>query len=522
MFLTKHFFVDGKPDTGLGQLIALPHVCPKKCAEDCGPCMRKVLKKLPCGHEMQIFCHLEPEDPSVKCPTIVEVTLPDCKHQARKACHVDVKNVRCMVNCEFRVEKCGHSCLLKCHVTNDPDHEKYLCKKQCANAKRNCKADLIGDRGDHQCHKLCHETCDICDVRVPKTIPDCKHVVKMMCKIEPARQYCDKKCERTMTCGHKCKGLCGKECQPSECTEPSQRKFSSPCGHLISLPCNIANLPAECTEPSQRKFSSPCGHLISLPCNIANLPADLSAKRSVEKSADRQSAPSHLSTSSARRADTSSHCLATSPTYPQKYSIPQERRNFHANKENYPVLQPYFQAVGIKVIADLKPELLLGACTVPCGVVLACKHVCAGTCAHCLQQRLHEDCKRVCPHGACVNRCGEACSRAACDEACPRPLKCGHACRGLCGEPCPPVCKTCSPDTFPGDSETVKIRCCPFCRQPIINTGRYKDLVNATFKNEINPIKERVYGTEKNIVATLQKLRADLGSYRAKYTPVLH
>lgn len=73
-----------------------------------------------------------------------------------------------------------------------------------------------------------------------------------------------------------------------------------------------------------------------------------------------------------------------------------------------------------------------------------------------------------------------------------------------------------------GDSKTVKIRCCPFCRKPIINTGRYKDLVNATFKNEINPIKERVYGTEEIIAATLHKLKADLGSYRAKYVAVLH
>ncbi|KOB70546.1 hypothetical protein OBRU01_14932 [Operophtera brumata] len=233
----------------------------------------------------------------------------------------------------------------------------------------------------------------------------------MKCKIEAARQYCDKKCERTMTCGHNCKGLCGKECQPSECTEPSQRKFSSPCGHLISLPCNIANLPAalcgkecqpsECTEPSQRKFSSPCGHLISLPCNIANLPAVPSCWVKVI-------------------GDHDAWCIVVS--------------------------------------AELKPELLVGACKEPCGAELACKHVCAGTCVGCLQQRLHEDCHRVCPHGACGNRCGEWCSRAACDEACPRLLKCGHACRGLCGEPCPPVCKTCSPDTFPGFNYVVDFK----------------------------------------------------------------
>lgn len=59
----------------------LKHVCPKNCADVCGPCMRKVLKKLPCGHEMQVNCYLEPEDPTIRCLTMVETTLPDCKHK---------------------------------------------------------------------------------------------------------------------------------------------------------------------------------------------------------------------------------------------------------------------------------------------------------------------------------------------------------------------------------------------------------------------------------------------------------
>lgn len=73
-----------------------------------------------------------------------------------------------------------------------------------------------------------------------------------------------------------------------------------------------------------------------------------------------------------------------------------------------------------------------------------------------------------------------------------------------------------------GDSDTVNIRCCPFCRKPIINTGRYKDIVNATFKNEINVIKTKVHGTKAEIAAAVNKLKADLGSYRTKYTNMLH
>ena len=39
--------------------------------------------------------------------------------------------------------------------------------------------------------------------------------------------------------------------------------------------------------------------------------------------------------------------------------------------------------------------------------------------------------------------CHEPCDRPACDEACKKLLPCGHACIGLCGEPCPPLCRLC-------------------------------------------------------------------------------
>lgn len=31
---------------------SLNHPCPKRCHEDCGDCQTKLLKKLPCGHEV--------------------------------------------------------------------------------------------------------------------------------------------------------------------------------------------------------------------------------------------------------------------------------------------------------------------------------------------------------------------------------------------------------------------------------------------------------------------------------------
>lgn len=66
------------------------------------------------------------------------------------------------------------------------------------------------------------------------------------------------------------------------------------------------------------------------------------------------------------------------------------------------------------------------------------------------------------------------------------------------------------------DKETIAIRTCPFCRKPIINTNRYKDLVNRTFALEINPVKERVYGTTAQIQNKQIELQKALNEFSVK------
>lgn len=68
-----------------------------------------------------------------------------------------------------------------------------------------------------------------------------------------------------------------------------------------------------------------------------------------------------------------------------------------------------------------------------------------------------------------------------------------------------------------GDQENIKIRTCPFCRKPIINTNRYKDTVNRMFKKDINPIKLKVYGTNKQIQKKLEELEIKVREHSEKY-----
>ncbi|XP_028173495.1 NFX1-type zinc finger-containing protein 1-like isoform X1 [Ostrinia furnacalis] len=534
----------------------LGHVCPLKCAVKCRPCKQPVVKTLPCGHKQTVHCHLEPNDPAVKCNTTVTVQLPNCGHEAKKPCHMDIKKVQCLVPCEARVQKCGHQCRRTCHVTDDPEHEKYICVKPCAKSKKGCTANLVGDLGDHQCLKLCHEPCDNCNVEVNKKRSKCKHSDRVACCKDVDEDACKKKCARVLPCLHFCKKKCYEKC--GDCDQ-KVKKVIPECGHTVEVECRVEVTREMCREACQRQLS--CGHACRGRCDQ---PCD--AKKCTE-------------------------------------IIPKQFNSLCGHKVALPC------NVWQTSVKDGKVDskLVLEHCNAPCTSELACGHACAGSCARCRQGRLHapctqrchvdiicghqceepcnqvcppckkrcevrcphtrcagvcgapcvpckEKCKRQCRHGACENLCGDPCSRPPCDEPCGKLLKCRHPCRGLCGEPCPDICKICRPDEFPtdflgddfdddakfiqlqdcshimavedadnlmqGDKETITIRACPFCRKPIINTYRYKDLVNEMYRTEINPIKERVYGTQENVKNKQRELIGALSAF--KITHVKH
>ena len=208
-------------------------------------------------------------------------------------------------------------------------------------------------------------------------------------------------------------------------------------------------------------------------------------------------------------------------------------------------------------------------CLAECDTVLKCGHRCKGRCCDCIQGRLHVQCKERCskilicghecldrcslcrpcprpcdrcPHGSCLNACGDpctpcseqcpwvckdqkcterctdVCNRKPCDKRCPRILKCGHRCIGLCGERCPALCKRCNKDEVKtwlsgtvavddavfveledcghivevttldslmrdGDlSNTIQLRQCPWCKTCIRHSLRYQMFINRTLQ----------------------------------------
>ncbi|GBP30884.1 NFX1-type zinc finger-containing protein 1 [Eumeta japonica] len=378
----------------------LSHPCSQMCAEPCRPCTVLVKKELPCKHTAETYCHIQPED--VECLEEVTVKLPACGHE-------------------------------------------YECRQKCAKTKSGCTAVFMDDDefGKHKCLKLCHEECDPCDVEVIKKIPDCGHEGKVACSITPSRKDCIQDCERTLKCGHTCNRKCTQECGCNKSTKAPKPLL---CGHDI-VSCEIyikeSRVAVRSAPPRPACMFRSCIQL-----KLITL--------------------------------LGSRCISVA---------------------NHKTVSSQCRQYAEDMVSD-DPVQLLEMCRAPCDALLACGHQCAGSCVRCRQGRLHvpcarpcrrtlicghlceekcnvgcppcdkqcevacahnrcpekcgmpcvpckEPCDRVCPHGACKRKCGAPCDRKPCDERCPLTLPCGHRCRGLCGELCPPLCAICRPDDFP-------------------------------------------------------------------------
>ena len=91
---------------------ALNHKCPKKCYQECGPCMVPLGKTLPlCGHLQMVPCYMCEDLSLVECQTPCVKTWP-CGHKFETKCHVDPRLTQCKIPCGSTLN-CGHPCIGK-------------------------------------------------------------------------------------------------------------------------------------------------------------------------------------------------------------------------------------------------------------------------------------------------------------------------------------------------------------------------------------------------------------------------
>ena len=377
----------------------------------------------------------------------------------------------CMEPCQFRLE-CGHVCEKACHVM-DPEHKEYKCMKTCN--KVTCEYR-------HKCTRRCHQECGECMKLVLKKIPICGHETWVTCHVPAEQWICKEPCSRILPCGHSCKEACGHTC--TEKCESLVLKKWDPCGHVKTVPCQTDPRKSPCPRKCTDLLS--CGHKCKGTCGKC-------------RNGKLHQACSHP----CKRTLVCGHecqepCTKECPPCQQQC----ENRCVHSK----------------------------------------CQGKCGNTCVPC-----KEPCQWQCQHQTCSMLCSEPCDREPCTEPCTRLLPCNHQCIGLCGEKCPFLCRVCKPgdvneiffgtededdakfveledcghvlevtgldhwmntESESSESITIQLKSCPKCKTPIRRNLRYGKLINAML-NDINNVKEKIFGSQLDIEDTKDRLRRE-------------
>ncbi len=139
------------------------HQCGTDCFMECPPCPVKMLKVLPCHHELRVECHVEAS--RVRCFVPVEKQKP-CGHLETLACYKDPATITCKVKVT-KTLRCGHEKKdVECHV----DADSITCKVIVLKVLEPC---------GHSQEAECRFQPDMikCDTEVEKQFKDCGHKV---------------------------------------------------------------------------------------------------------------------------------------------------------------------------------------------------------------------------------------------------------------------------------------------------------------------------------------------------------
>lgn len=163
------------------------HSCPKKCYQDCHPCLSMMEKVLPCTHSQLMLCFKDPAEeycvtkvvkvqyfarrisfmhfhPNDRRGVFLKQDFPTCTHRIELDCGRPISKETCPEKCGMQLD-CHHICNLNCHKRSS--HDKLPCRQPCLRTP--CPEK-------HSCPKQCFEDCGKCLVDVVKKLP-CGHQV---------------------------------------------------------------------------------------------------------------------------------------------------------------------------------------------------------------------------------------------------------------------------------------------------------------------------------------------------------
>ncbi|KAH6677816.1 hypothetical protein F5X68DRAFT_245533 [Plectosphaerella plurivora] len=219
------------------------HTCPRVCGEPCEDrCNRMVdgLKiVLGCGHEVSSAPCWQAQDPSkMRCKVRVSKKIPDCGHSVLFPCSVDVTtpDYECREVCSDDL-LCGHACNRRCYsccrringeVTKDHGNCTQKCGRDFTNCSHSCKTGChdgsacppcqqpCESRCSHsKCSQMCSEPCVPCAEMSCSSA--CPHSRCLMPCAAPCNWVpCSLRCDKLLSCGHRCPSLCGEKCPTSD------------------------------------------------------------------------------------------------------------------------------------------------------------------------------------------------------------------------------------------------------------------------------------------------------------------
>lgn len=224
---------DGGCDKPCEHQLECGHACPKRChpgGHDKVVCPKRCPRKLPeCGHQCQSLCHGFEECPP--CRKLVAKELPQCGHSAHVYCSTSVDSVVCSEPCP-KILACSHKCWSTCGRAC-----MALCKQPVERVLQ------CGHLAKIPCHL--NPSTYLCPQPCKQILPDCQHTCQGncgACKQGNDHIPCQRKCNRTLPCGHPCASRCHQVCPP--CFLPCQKScMHSRCPKYCGYPC------VPCMEP---------------------------------------------------------------------------------------------------------------------------------------------------------------------------------------------------------------------------------------------------------------------------------
>lgn len=206
------------------------HPCPLRCGDTCQKrCqvqMRDINLILPCGHHLTSAKCWEVQNPaSIRCMVTVSRTVPGCNHGVKVRCHEDVTraNYRCTAVCGHH-RTCGHTCNSACFRCNTRENAEKtrenhgVCQQKCGRNYSTCR---------HSCSKICHDgtKCPPCS---EPCVVRCSHSRCSKPCNEPCAPCAEKKCQSC--CPHsQCEMPCAAPCDWVPCSRRCEKMLS--CGH---------------------------------------------------------------------------------------------------------------------------------------------------------------------------------------------------------------------------------------------------------------------------------------------------